>query len=331
MVMTRTLVETAVITKAVDLACHAPSLHNSQPWRWVVKGAAADLFLDPARRVTSADGSGREAILSCGAALDHLRVAMAAVGWDTHVDEFPNPNNHDHLASVDFTPMTYVGRARRDRANAIMLRRTDRRPFRAPNDWPSLQPLLRGCVEPDLVGLEVLNDDARPRLAEATRLSEALRRYDDSYQHELSWWTAPAREHEGIPQGALVSGAQARGVGVNREFPTDNDAGVDADRGGRHDQAKIVLLSTAEDTRADALHCGEALSGVFLECTVAGLATCPITHATELEPGREILRNLTDGRAAVPQILIRVGIAPSGPIPAATPRRPLSEVLEVVG
>ncbi|MBX9640876.1 MAG: NAD(P)H nitroreductase [Mycobacteriaceae bacterium] len=325
--MTRTLVESAVITNAVELACHAPSLHNIQPWRWVVKGAAVDLFVDRSRMVTSTDASGREAIISCGAALDHLRVAMAAVGWETHADRFPNPNNLDHLVSADFTPMTYVGRARRDRADAISVRRTDRRPFRAPNDWPSLQPLLRNCVDQDQVGLEVLRDDARPRLAEATRLSEALRRYDDSYQHELTWWTAPSREHEGIPQAALVSGAEARGIGVNREFP----AGADTEHAARHDQAKIVLLSTAEDGRADALHCGEALSAVLLECTVAGLATCPITHVTELEPGRAILRELTEGRAAVPQVLIRVGISPSGPIPAATPRRPLGEVLEVAG
>ncbi len=324
--MTRTLVETAVITNAVELACHAPSLHNTQPWRWVVRGATVDLFVDPSRMVTSTDASGREAVLSCGAVLDHLRVAMAAVGWDTHVDRFPNPNNLDHLVSADFTPMAYVGRARRDRAEAITVRRTDRRPFRAPNDWPSLQPLLRNCVDQDLVGLEVLSDDARPRLAEATRLSEALRRYDDSYHNELSWWTAPSREYDGIPPAALVTGAEARGVGVNREFP----AGADSEHAGRHDQAKIVLLSTADNTRADALNCGEALSAVLLECTVAGLATCPITHATELQPGRDILRELTGGRAAVPQVLIRVGISPSGPIPAATPRRPLDEVLEVV-
>ncbi|MHA7652396.1 Acg family FMN-binding oxidoreductase [Mycobacterium sp. ML4] len=327
--MTRTLVEPAVITSAVELACHAPSLHNTQPWRWVVKGATIDLFVDPSRIVTATDSSGREAILSCGAALDHLRVAMAAAGWDSHVDRFPNPNNLDHLAAVDFTPMAYVGRARRDRANAIKVRRTDRRPFRAPNDWPSLQPLLRNCVDQELVGLEVLDDEARPRLADATRLSEALRRYDDSYHHELSWWTAFSREHEGIPQDAIVSEAEARAVGIDREFPTA--AETEHGGGSRHDQAKIVLLSTAEDTRADALNCGEALSAVLLECTAAGLATCPITHATELEPGRDILRELTEGRAAVPQVLIRVGISPSGPIPAATPRRPLGEVLEVVG
>ncbi|OOK63389.1 putative nAD(P)H nitroreductase acg [Mycobacterium kansasii] len=60
-----------------ELACHAPSLHNSQPWRWLADSTAVDLFLDPHRLVTSADSSGREAVISCGALLDHFQVAMA--------------------------------------------------------------------------------------------------------------------------------------------------------------------------------------------------------------------------------------------------------------
>src|ERR1700678_2136738 len=112
--MTQTMVDTGVITRAVELACHAPSLHNSQPWRWVVGSASVDLFADPHRILTGTDSSGREAIISCGAVLDHFRVAMAAVGWDCRVDQFPNPNNLDHLASIDFSQMDNVASARRD-------------------------------------------------------------------------------------------------------------------------------------------------------------------------------------------------------------------------
>ncbi|OOK72180.1 nitroreductase family protein [Mycobacterium kansasii] len=106
--MTQAMVDTGVITKAVELACHAPSLHNSQPWRWLADSTAVDLFLDPHRLVTSADSSGREAVISCGALLDHFQVAMAAAGWNAAVDLFPNPNDLDHLASIDFAPMDYV-------------------------------------------------------------------------------------------------------------------------------------------------------------------------------------------------------------------------------
>lgn len=214
--MTQTLVDTGVLISAVKLACRAPSLHNSQPWLWEVRGA--------------------------------------------------------------FTSLDYVGRARRKRAEAISHRRTDRRPFRAPRDWPSLQPVLRNCVRQEFVALDVLSDDAG-------------------------------------------------GVGIGREIPTSPDDRARSEN--RRDQAKVVLLSTPANTRADALDCGQALSAVLLECTMAGLATCPITHVTESTGGRDILRDLTGGGPTIPQAMIRVGISLSGPIPPATPRMPLREVLHV--
>jgi nitroreductase len=325
--MTQMTTDTKVIATAIELACRAPSLHNSQPWQWVVSSSSVDLFVDPHRTVTSTDRSGREAIISCGAALDHFRVAMVAVGWDTNAEQFPNPNNLDHLASIDFAPTDYVAQARRDRADAILRRRTNRLPFREPKHWGSFEPVLRSSLENDSVTLHVLADDARPRLAEASRLTEALRRYDDLYHQELLWWTAPSRESEGIPQSALASEADGRRVDVNRRFPTDP---YERSSAGTYDRAKILVLSTPSDTRADALNCGEALSAILLECTMAGLATCPVTHITELEASRDIIRDLTADPTLVPQVLIRVGIEPKGELaPPPTPRRPLNDVLEI--
>ena len=89
--MPTTAVETDIIKDAVQIACRAPSLHNSQPWQWVFNRGQLRLFLDPSR-VMDTDHSAREALISCGAALDHLRVAMAAAGWQSHIDRFPEPN-----------------------------------------------------------------------------------------------------------------------------------------------------------------------------------------------------------------------------------------------
>ena len=88
------------------------------------------------------------------------------------------------------------------------------------------------------------------------------------------------------------------------------------------------MLSTPEDTRQDALNCGQVLSTVLLDCTATGLATCTMTHMTELATSRDIIRQLTE-REGMPQVLIRVGIAPSiENIPPPTPRRSVREVLE---
>lgn len=180
------MVNIEVIMKAVELACRAPSIHNSQPWRWTASSTVVDLFADPNRIVRSHDSSGREAIISCGAALDHFRVAMAAAGWTINIEQFPNPNKLDHLASIDFTPLDYVTEAWREGADAILHRRTDRLPFRAPSDWDSFEPVLRSSFRGDEVTLDVLADDVRPQLAKASRLTDTLRRYDDSYYTNYS-------------------------------------------------------------------------------------------------------------------------------------------------
>lgn len=328
--MAQMTADTDVITAAVELACRAPSLHNSQPWRWVASDTSVDLFVDSHRTVTSTDTSGREAIISCGAALDHFQIAMAAAGWNTNIERFPNPNNLDHLASIDFVSTDYVAQARRDLAGAIRRRRTNRRPFRAPKQWPSLEPVLRSALDNDVVTLDVLSADARPRLAEAARLTEALRRYDDRYHHALEWWTSPARKYEGIPESALLSESDDRKVDVNRRFPVDRLD--ERSSSGTDDEARILVLSTPNDTWADALRCGEALSTILLECTVAGLSTCPVTHITELAAGQELIRDLMADHTAMPQVLVRVGVAPEDELPVhPTPRRPLSDVLRIRG
>lgn len=322
------LVETKVIKDAVELACRAPSLHNSQPWQWVYAGGRLQLFLDPSR-VMDTDQSAREALIGCGAALDHLRVAMAAASWEAHVDRLPNPDSPNHLASISFTAMDYVTDRDKRRASAIRERHTDRLPFSAPTDWQSLEPVVANSVGPGAVHLEIMSDDLRPQLVEAAQLAESLRLYNTSYQDELRWWTAPFAASEGIPYSALVSTAESDRVGVGRVFPAPHrpERRVEIPE----DHAKILLLSTDSDNRADALASGEALSAVLLECTMAGLATCPVTHLTEVHVTRELIRSLVDPDI-VPQVLVRVGVVPvTEKASPATPRRPLSEVLRVKG
>ena len=91
------VVDTDVIRDALWLACRAPSLHNSQPWQWVYSGGELRLFLDSSR-VMDTDQSAREALIGCGAALDHVRTAAGAAGWQTLIERFPNSDRPDHLA-----------------------------------------------------------------------------------------------------------------------------------------------------------------------------------------------------------------------------------------
>ena len=324
--MPATIVETEVIEDAVTASCRAPSLHNSQPWHWVLNGGELRLLLDRSR-VLSTDRAAREAVISCGAALDHVRTAMLARGWQAHIDRLPNPKNPDHLASITFTAAQSVADQARRRAEAIWVRRTDRLPFSGPTDWDRVEPELVAAIGEPAVHMDVLSEDARPRLTFATELAENLRRYDTPYHDELHWWTAPYEASEGIPYSALVSRHEGERVGIDRTFPTTHQPERRSAVPGDH--ATILLLSTDGDSHADALAVGEALSAILLECTVHDLATCPVTHLTELHVTRDLVQTLVE-RDAVPQVLIRVGVSPvTETKPPPTPRRGLPDVLEM--
>jgi hypothetical protein len=323
--MPDTLVDNDTLRAAVQLACRAPSLHNSQPWQWVAEDAEMHLYVDHSRILPCTDKSGREAYISCGAMFDHLRVAMAAAGWTANVDRFPDPNYLDHLASLDFSQLSLRTDGRRRRADTILHRRTDRLPFAAPRNWESLAPLLRNAVDAETVHLDVIPDELRPELARASQLTESPRLYDSSYNTELYWWTGYFENSDGVPRSSLVSEAESDRVDIGRRFPVS--AHDERPGGFGQDQSTVLVLSTDEDTREDAFRCGEALSAVLLECTLAGMATCTLSHITELWSSRHLIGTLI-GRAAMPQLLIRVGEARVlGELAPMTPRRPLRDVL----
>ena len=249
---------------------------------------------------------------------------MAAAGWHTNVQRLPESGDTNHLATCDFHPSP-VEEASRQRRDTILRRRTDRLPFAAPNRWQATEAVLRSTAGLCGVTLDVIPDDARLQLAEASQATEVIRRRDATYQSELRWWTSPFEFDQGLPPSSRVSESEAARVDIARSFPTtgysDRRPQVPADR------SKVIVLSTRDDTSDEVLRCGEALSAVLLECTLAGLATCTLTHIIEVTPSRDLIRRLIR-RKGQPQLLIRVG-RPVGQQPPATPRRPVTEVLEL--
>ena len=70
-----------LVTELVAAATRAPSMHNTQPWRFRFAAASQtiDLYADPARMLPVADPDGRALHIGCGAALFNLRLAAVAV------------------------------------------------------------------------------------------------------------------------------------------------------------------------------------------------------------------------------------------------------------
>ena len=256
--MPTTVVETEVIKDAVSSACRAPSLHNSQPWQWLFNRGQLRLFLDPSR-VTNTDQFAREALISCGAALDHLRVAMAATGWHAKVDRFPDPNNPNHLASLILPDGLCDGPRSTSR----------QRHLDASHRPAAVQPTNRTAI-PRTSGGQHGRPSKRARghpprrFASATRGGSAdcrvARFYNPVYNDELHWWTAPIEASEGIPYSALVSAAEGDRVGVDQGSPSPISP-KDAPRSRRPRQNPAALHRRPQSRRRVGFRRG-ALSGL---------------------------------------------------------------------
>ncbi|MFD6857112.1 Acg family FMN-binding oxidoreductase [Rhodococcus sp. NPDC060090] len=323
--MSTRIPDSDVVRMAVDLACRAPSVHNSQPWHWRYETGALDLHADATRMLAATDPSGRQLVLSCGAALHHLEVAFTALKWSTDVRRLPDGAHSDHLATVRFGHGARPASHDFDLVAAIRRRYSDRRPLGTPDT--AITRSIASRAGTDAAQVTVLSPEARAVLADATARSAALRRYDTSYQEELRWWAGHTTTTTGIPPEALVTTEQHPRVDVGRRFPAGSRTtpeGVPVE----DDASTVLLVSTSADERHSWLAAGRLLSELLLEATVHGLATCPLTHVTELPGSREIIAGVTpDG--GCPQALIRIGTAVPEGRPAPTPRLPTEAVLSV--
>ncbi|EHB44168.1 nitroreductase [Mycolicibacterium rhodesiae JS60] len=316
------LPDRASIEAALALAVRAPSVHNSQPWRWRVGDQSVHLYADPTRHLPHVDPERRDLMLSCGVALHHFTVALSALGWAADVQRFPNPAEPDHLASV-----AILGPARAEQdialAAAIPRRRTDRRWF---SSWPVPTgdvALMAARAARSGVTLQRVDDEGELALVVARAIREHIS--DPAYLAELSMWSGRHGTPAGVPArntpAADGQGRFAARVFANPvlEQPSDTEA--------RDDAGVVLMLATATDTPLALLRAGEATSVVLLTATALGLASCPLTEPLEIAATRAELRSKLLGDDGFPQMLLRVGWAAlnADPLPA-TPRRPLSDV-----
>lgn len=313
---------------AAQVALAAPSIFNTQPWRWVVTDAALQLYADRTRQLLVADPDGRLLTISCGAALHYARIALAVSGWQPQVRLLPDPADPDLLAEVRIDGEHEPAMAERAAYAAIRQRRTDRRAFTAePVPSPVVDDLV-GAAEGEGVYLAILREAQVHDLASLAARAAQLQLADPAYRRELAAWSNQAplspANGDGVPAPTAVAPSRRR-VPVREFAPLGGptlDPGDETDEGARY-----VVLFTDEDTPMSWLRAGQALSAVLLAATTAGLSSSPISDVTELSVTREGLRHVL-ADIGVPQLAVRIGYPPAGS-PPASPRRSLGEVVNL--
>ncbi|MBD8505203.1 hypothetical protein HT102_01695 [Hoyosella sp. G463] len=317
----------ATLRSAVDQSRHAPSVHNSQPWLWTTDGRLLRLRLDDLRTLRHADPEGRQAMISCGAALHHVRAALRAEGWETHVRPMPGGDPRI-LAEVTAAPLDRADPRAARIAAAIPLRRTDRRPYRPlePRTLDDLAATLAAQAHELGVSSTLIDPGMHHLITEASGMVTAQHRYDADYQHDTHWWIGASTRDEGIPATALPRPGTSGAAG--RDFQTERGTLPAA---STTDEARVLVLATAEASPEAWLMAGQALSAVLLEATARGVATCTLTHMTEEPRPRELVHDAASRSGptlARTQAAIRLGLA-SGPALPPVPRRRLEDLLEL--
>jgi nitroreductase len=312
---------------AVELANRAPSVHNTQPWRWLVGNSSIHLMADRTRHVPVTDPDGRDLVLSCGGALHHLRTAFAALGWATVVHRVPNEHDPGHLAAVE--PRPHVPTEDDIAlAAAINRRRTDRRRFTSweiPSDFLDL--MVRRSARAGALLVPITDGAARWVLTRA--LSAARRQAEDPrYRLELSAWSGRSRAaQDGVPAGSTPAVAVRHGDTPMRAFP--GGSLVDSATGrGEEDAGQLLVVATLKDDTVSVLRAGEAASAVLLTAADLGLAACPLSQPLELSDTRAVVRDEVLDGAAFPQLIIRAGWAPTSALPL--PRSPVRRAEDTV-
>jgi nitroreductase len=301
----------------------APSVLNTQPWLFRFVDKTVQVHRDDARRLPALDPSGRQLVISCGAALHNLRTAARHLGYEPVVSALPEPDQPGLLASVDLRRRRPPSAAEERRYAAIERRHTARTRYTDERLPAEVVAHLEELASAQGAVLRVLPRRELATLLElAARADAALRRRPE-VRDELARWVGvdPATQHEGIP-------AEALGLVDTGSRPAVRDFAPGRDIPGRpvgpsEAEPNLMLLSTFADQQVNWLRAGMALQSVLLEVTAAGLVASFLTQALEDEQVRSWARDCGHPLTH-PQMILRVGHGKAGP---PTPRRPLTDLV----
>ena len=311
----------SVLTESVRSATAAPSLHNSQPWLFQIGDDRVDVYADRQRQLEVLDPAGRELLISVGAAVFTLRLALQHRGYRPDLSLFPDQAEPDLVARVTAGPPTAPTHDVDRLATAIPHRHTNRWPFARTVVSTDAVEHLTGAARREGATLSLATAASHNALLHLSQAAERRLRSQGAYRAELARWTEPRPGRgDGVPASAI-------GPWDALEVMPVRDFGLlqpQLRRATEHFEPypTIMVLATDGDSPDDWLHAGQALQRVLLTATWLNLATTPISQPVEIPAIRDLLNDTHRGHWA--QLVLRLGYGRPAP---ATPRRPLAEVL----
>jgi len=291
-------------------ATHAPSMHNTQPWRFEVHGPVIDVLVDEERTLPVADPSARAARIGIGAAAFNVRVAAAMLGHESRLATDPDPARPEVVARLFLADRKAPVPQLRRLYGELSERHTYRGPLLEHPISPKVRQQLDNAACAEGAQLHWLDPTATSRLGEILHRTDVDDLHDEDRLHERLHWIGGDRGRDGVRENALGP------VPVRPAFVRDLSAGLDSSQRSRavyETHPTIVVLSTSADHGSAWVDAGLALQRVLLVATTYDLAASFLNQVLERPASRFQIRDLVGGRSW-PQMVIRIGYPaqPSG-------------------
>jgi len=325
--MLKLLARDGVLRRIIESATAAPSIHNTQPWRFTV--VADDLLhveADQDRALWVSDPRARALYLSCGAALFNIKTAIRMTGYNPLVWPLPQPEFAPTvLAAVQAEPGRPPTFAEREMYEAIWQRHTNRNPFTSEQISESMVVALEQAAGFEFAVLRMLTGGQAAIVLDMAAEASAELAQDVEHQIELARWigvSGAKSAWEGIPAEALPSKPRREPAPIRGDLAAASPA-IARPSADYEQFPQLAVLTTARDEPADWLRAGQALQRVLLTATAHGVSASFLYQSIEL-------RDMRGDEAPAwpfpenPQMVIRLGY---GKPPAASPRRPMDDVL----
>lgn len=312
------------VVAVLEAAAMAPSVHNSQPWRFRVLPDRIELHADLARRLPATDPGDKELWLACGAALANMRIALEALGIRPLVTLVPSDAGAQTVAVVRYgghaAPTTQLTDLRR----AIPHRHTNRRPFLdLPVSQVDVSHLVRAAqAERSWLHL-VTNGVQRAQLSSLITRAHRSQLANPRFRAEFAEWTGrPGSRRDGVPATSAGPAVEPQDKWVLRDYSSGQARSRVAGKDFESEPLLAIVCSYYEGRLAEVC-AGQAMQRLLLTATTLGLAASFVTQPIEVLVCREELRRLL-GAGITAQTVLRLG---HGSPVAPTPRRPVAELL----
>lgn len=319
-----------LLAKAVSFAILAPSSHNTQPWKFTIGWDGLEITLDRSRVLPNVDPAAREMIMSCGAALQNIRIALRHCGFATKVELMPHASSPDVLARVRVGGPRVQSKLNDLLFDAIGERHTNRAPFLTEPVEPRLIAAMRSAAQLEGAWLdEATEPKIRSAIANLVADADRWQWMDRALRQELASWMRPntSRARDGLPGYVFgMSNLVARfAPAVMRRIPLGATQ-AKHDRELTLEAPLLVTLCTAGDMPRDWIEAGQALQLVLLVAAAHGISASFLNQPLQVPALRARVRAAL-GLCGHPQVILRMGY---GQALVAAPRRDVSEVLNTV-